>query len=284
MGQHTKIDWCDATWNPVTGCKHGCPYCYAERIAERFRGCDGEEKPDTRKCIKVGPNLFELDDCQARRQKNGKLVAAPYPYGFSPTLHRYRLDEPKNWKEPKNIFVCSMADLFGAWVPYRWIKEVLDACVAAPWHSYLFLTKNPRRIDGVFGKWRYTNFDVNDKAIPDVRMMFGATATTYKQLEEAYKSAAKWVSIEPIQENVYMDEFGGDDRLVDFGKWVDDRRWDWVVIGAETGNRKDKVIPKREWIDDIVAECDKWETPVFMKESLRELMGPDFRQELPWKD
>ena len=37
MGAKTKIDWCDSTWNPVTGCLHGCEYCYARRIAERFR-------------------------------------------------------------------------------------------------------------------------------------------------------------------------------------------------------------------------------------------------------
>ena len=40
MGKKTKIDWCDSTWNPVTGCLHGCPYCYARGIAERFNGCD----------------------------------------------------------------------------------------------------------------------------------------------------------------------------------------------------------------------------------------------------
>lgn len=34
----TKIEWCDSTWNPVTGCLHGCEYCYARQIAERFRG------------------------------------------------------------------------------------------------------------------------------------------------------------------------------------------------------------------------------------------------------
>ncbi len=57
----------------------------------------------------------------------------------------------------------------------------------------------------------------------------------------------------------------------------------WVIIGAETGNRKGKVAPERSWIDLIVAECDKAETPVFMKESLRTLMGADFRQEFPWE-
>ena len=61
------------------------------------------------------------------------------------------------------------------------------------------------------------------------------------------------------------------------------KRWAWVVIGAETGNSKNKVAPKREWIDDIVDACEDYGTPVFMKESLRELMGDDFRQEFPWE-
>ena len=36
MAENTKIEWCDYTWSPVTGCKHGCPYCYARKIAERY--------------------------------------------------------------------------------------------------------------------------------------------------------------------------------------------------------------------------------------------------------
>lgn len=57
---------------------------------------------------------------------------------------------------------------------------------------------------------------------------------------------------------------------------------DWVIIGAETGNRKDKIIPKKSWIDAILKECIYSGAPIFMKESLRDLMGPDFRQEFPW--
>lgn len=59
---------------------------------------------------------------------------------------------------------------------------------------------------------------------------------------------------------------------------------DWVIVGAETGNRKDKVIPQKEWIMELAEECDKRKKPIFMKESLRALMGEDFRQEFPWKD
>ena len=125
----TKIDWATMSWNPVTGCRHGCPYCYARRTATRFNA--GLEDPTPLAC-----GLHVLPE---------KIKATPYPYGFEPTLHRYRLGQPQNTKEPQTVFVCSMADLFGRWVPTSWIVEVLDACRKAPQHRYLFLTKNPAR-------------------------------------------------------------------------------------------------------------------------------------------
>ena len=60
-------------------------------------------------------------------------------------------------------------------------------------------------------------------------------------------------------------------------------RTDWVIVGAETGNRKNKVIPKKEWIMEILDECRERGKPIFMKESLREIMGTDFVQEFPWE-
>ena len=125
----TKIDWATMSWNPVTGCRHGCPYCYARRTARRFdAGCvDPTPLPG---------GLHVLTE---------KIKATPYPYGFEPTMHRYRLNQPERQEEPQTVFVCSMADLFGRWVPTSWIVEVLDACRRAPQHRYLFLTKNPAR-------------------------------------------------------------------------------------------------------------------------------------------
>lgn len=58
---------------------------------------------------------------------------------------------------------------------------------------------------------------------------------------------------------------------------------DWIIIGAETGHRKGKVIPKKSWVDGIVYYAKRNNVPVFMKESLREIMGDDFRQEFPWE-
>ena len=57
-----------------------------------------------------------------------------------------------------------------------------------------------------------------------------------------------------------------------------------IIIGAETGNRKGKVVPKKEWVLSLVKYCNQRHIRVFMKESLREIMGDDFRQdELIWQ-
>ena len=290
MGHKTKIDWCDSSWNPVTGCLHGCKYCYARSIANRFRGYMPGENPGTVTWVqrnegefpfdsRVSMPVVELSNMQARMRKDGKIVPAHYPIGFMPTLHRYRLDEPQFWMEPRNIFVCSMADLFGEWVPERWIKAVMDACYAAPQHTYLFLTKNPKRYAEAV---EYLETEIAVPADGSPHMWFGATATTNEQLKRAYDTQAMWLSIEPILEHIETDMFFGDERNYGFGE-IEFGRWKWVVIGAETGNRKDKVVPEKEWIMEIVNECKEWKTPVFMKESLRGLMGDDFRQEFPWE-
>lgn len=187
----------------------------------------------------------------------------PYPYSFDPTFHRYKLDEPQRWKKPRTIFVCSMADLFGDWVPDEWIEQVFEACEAAPQHRYLFLTKNPKRY-----------IDLYAKGILRVRDHFWYGTTVTKANEPFFYSHVPddnphtFCSVEPIREPL------GAMR----------ERPEWVIVGAETGNRKGKIVPQKEWIDEIAAECRRWRVPIFMKESLREIMGDDFRQEFPWKE
>ena len=254
MGDKTKIDWCDASWNPVTGCKHGCEYCYARGIARRY-GCkiNGD----------MGNALAVLEE-PYRRAIDGKIN--PYPYEFLPTFHKYRLDIPKRWTKPRNIFVCSMADLFGEWVPDEWIKDVFDVCAAAPQHRYLFLTKNPQRYIDLMKKRIIPNW-INTR-----NMWFGSTATFKKS--EVYGDAPErntFMSIEPIMEPFH--NLGGHSCIVD-----------WIIVGAETGNRKGKVIPKKDWIMELSEGCARTHTPIFMKESMREIMGEDFRQEFPWDE
>ena len=259
MGYNTKIDWVDSSWNPVTGCRHGCPYCYANRIASRFSGFEIMDENNA-PCeawfeIEQDSEMYEVTRPMTRKTKDGDLVSAPYPFGFCPTFHQYRLDDPKKWSEPRNIFVCSMADLFGDWVPDSWIQRVFEACDKAPQHRYFFLTKNCFRYPKVIDSYK-GNFD---------NKWFGTTLTNYEDYifrNGAYKT---FLSIEPIQE------------YLDVKPWATN----WVIIGAETGNRVGKVKPEKRWICDIVLSCMNYGVPVFMKESLRELMGDNFIQEYP---
>lgn len=274
------MDWCDSTWSPVTGCLHGCEYCYARRIAERFGSTYMPIFTDYPVLNEPVRCTYTYDYMRAAGINAGKIQ--PYPFGFTPTFHKYKLDEPQHWKKPRNIFVCSMADLFGEWVPDGWIREVIAACDAAPQHRYLFLTKNPARYKEVDKIVHWPSFEEMHIEKSKPTMLLGASATNDAQMKSAYDSNADWVSIEPIHEPLlpewFVSSIGSDD-----GQSVEFRRWEWVVIGAETGNRKDKIIPKKEWIQEIADICLQEGTPVFMKESLRDLMGDDFKQEFPWE-
>lgn len=224
----TRIEWCDSTWNPVTGCLHGCPYCYARSIAHRFAG------------TKI------------------------YPNGFEPMFWADRLGVPDQWKEPRNIFVCSMADLFGEWVPDEWIKEVFAACDKAPWHTYLFLTKNPNRY-----------LELAKKDLLPRQHWYGYSATRQNQLWHFHHAddcpcLNLFISMEPLLEDISHN-------------FSTHMPADWVILGAETGNRKDKVVPKKNWIQGIVNSCEWSDIPVFMKDSLIPIVGEEnMRREVPY--
>lgn len=239
----TKIDWATMSWNPVTGCLHDCPYCYARRIAQRFSGLDG-----------VGSDgLLEL----SQRRDHA------FPAGFMPTFHKYRLDEPVKKNKPQVIFVGSMCDLFGDWVPDGWILRVFESCKEAPHHRYLFLTKNPER---------YLNLYYKGKLPEQPNFWYGTTITNQTDYERVWRRLANlpqtcntYFSIEPMHGEINMGFMPP-----------------WIIIGAETGNRKDKCIPKREWVESIVLACT--EEAVFMKESLRPVWGDNLIQKYPWRN
>ncbi|MCL2793575.1 MAG: phage Gp37/Gp68 family protein [Spirochaetaceae bacterium] len=221
----TKIEWCDYTWSPVTGCLHNCPYCYARKIANRFKRSD----------------------------------FISFPLGFIPTFYYRRLREPQKIKKPQNTFVCSMADLFGEWVPDEWICKVFEACKKAPQHRYLFLTKNPKRYiafakAGELPREHWYGWTVTDKS------------NTHRN--SLYPEYNTFVSFEPLLDDPCY--FYNSDKLIG-----------WAIIGAETGNRKNKIIPKREWIETIIANCREHNIPIFMKNNLQDIWQDTLIQELP---
>lgn len=260
----TKIDWCDSTWNPITGCNHKCAYCYARGITNRFasrKGCRLIEPETYHVEAKDGSELIEINQQPYYfNDETAERYNCAYPHGFTPTIHRYRMSEYRDKKRPRNIFVGSMADIFGEWVPDRWIREVFMACERAPQHNYLFLTKNPQR---------YLELE-KYKELPWADNFWFGTTITNPQQEYAWfkeKMFHWFLSIEPL--------------LEDLGDFGNDVMPEWIIVGAETGNRKDKVVPKREWVENIVVQCRKYGIPVFMKESLREIWGEELIQEFP---
>ena len=156
-----------------------------------------------------------------------------------------------------------MADLFGDWVPDEWIEQVFEACEAAPQHKYLFLTKNGKRY-----------LELARKGImPDADNFWYGCSVTRPDAPFFFSNKCKtFASIEPI-----LEPFDWVPGLKHIGLP------DWIIVGAETGNRKNKVRPEKDWLGGIVNGCAEHNIPLFMKESLRELMGADFRQEFPWE-
>lgn len=216
------VDWASWTWNPVTGCEHGCNFCYAREIA------------------------------------NSQRMSDYYPNKFEPTLHPYRLDAPKNTSVPTSdderdgrVFVCSMADLFGKWVPSEWIKKVFESCLDSPEWEYLFLTKWPAR---------YSQMPL----IPNA--WYGASViqqSDVKRVESAMQKfdgtdVTRWISLEPMLGPIVFNDLS----------WCN-----IVVIGSQTStNQPDGFVaefaPEFDWVVDVVNQCREFGVPYYLKANL----------------
>ncbi|HZL59849.1 MAG TPA: phage Gp37/Gp68 family protein [Stellaceae bacterium] len=165
MVQATKIEWTDATWNPVTGCTKisaGCDHCYAERFSERFRGTPGH----------------------------------PFQVGFDLTLRPERLEQPLRWRQPRMIFVNSMSDLFHKEIPREFICRVFDTMERASWHTFQVLTKRSSLLRD-FLRERY------GKDRGPLNMWFGVSVedgTRKSRIRHLHDSPAgvRFLSIEPL--------------------------------------------------------------------------------------
>lgn len=263
MMNKSKIDWCDFTWNPVTGCTRGCPYCYAAKQAHRFCG-DTRFNRTSPQIAEIGDRLYILE----QPFKSDRDTTIPFPVGFRPTFHRYRLSMPAEKLKPGTIFVCSMGDLFNRDIPTRWIMEVFDACAAAPQHNYLFLTKFPER---------YQELEHLALLPHESNFWYGTTITELSDADRITKLPAaghRFVSVEPIHGPIDLDFIAAP------------QPWppvEWVIVGAETGNQKGKAAPERSWISGLAGWAHRNGVPILMKDSreLRAAMGDKLVQEFP---
>lgn len=217
-----SIEWAKWTWNPVTGCLHGCAYCYARDIAKRY--------PDG------------------------------FPNGFEPTFHENRLDAVLNTKLParkdqghRNVFVCSMADLFGEWVDSEWIEKTISACGDAPDWTFIFLTKNPHRLTQfVFPKnaWVGTTVDIQDRVGPAIE--------AFNSLDKSeHRPSVLFLSCEPMLERLEFGETG----LEPF---------DWVIIGGcSSSSGMAACQPDFEWVLDLTVNAKNEGCRVYWKPNLK---------------
>lgn len=216
------VSWAGWTWNPITGCLHGCKYCYARAIAKRF--------------------------------------TSAFPAGFTPLFHPERLNAPFNTTIPakhlddlayRRVFVCSMADMFGRWVPGEWIEQILALERGNPQWEYLHLTKFPDRYPGLKmprSAWVGTSVDEQRRVRIAERAMAAVTDVN-----------VKWLSLEPLLEPL---------------EFSDVSMFDWIVIGAQTRTvQPDGAVPAfappAEWVLRITHQAREAGVPVHWKPNLR---------------
>ncbi|MGB3988833.1 MAG: phage Gp37/Gp68 family protein [Minisyncoccales bacterium] len=227
----TKIEWCQETWNPITGCtpiSEGCQNCYAKRMACRLKGRYGYPDDDP----------------------------------FRVTFHPERLSQPcLKWKKSRKIFVCSMGDLFHPDVKDEWISSIwtemgehyglngeVQAMDSRPGHTYIILTKRPQRA-----------FDFLQSRYPagweKQNVWLGVTAENQKRYDERWEvlkqipASVRFVSFEPLLGQVDLRPWGPNP--------------DWVITGAETGAGKRHAKP--EWFESLRDQCIAANIPFFFK-------------------
>jgi len=222
----TKIEWAEKVWNPVTGCtkiREGCKNCYAERMAKRF----------------WGDRKFTDIHC--------------YPD---------RLEQPLRWRKPCLIFVCSISDLFHEDVDERFIGRVFGYMAEAYWHTFIILTKRPKRaLEWSTGLFHYPKGDYSKLPIRGLtpNLYLGVSISTQKDAEELIPillqipTAVRFVSVEPMLEAI---DFG---FLPECGAELD-----WVICGCESGPSRRPC--KIDWIRSLRDQCTDAGVPFFLKQ------------------
>jgi len=266
MGK-TNISWADYSWNPIIGCSKvsaGCQNCYAERMAYRLKRLGRPEYQDV------------VDD-------DGHWTGVV-------KLVEKRVEEPLHWRKPRRVFVCSMSDLFHPQLPYPSIWEIKRIIHCSPQHTFMVLTKRPRRMPELAEM-----FALFTKDNPAPNIWLGVSVENEDNLwriDELLKipAAVHWVSLEPMLEGIDLTpwlDICTDDCGVPKPRhehcWAACEfcqgyrpRLNWVVIGAESGPNRRPF--KEEWAWDVLYQCREAGVPCFLKQ------GPGPRPGVPLLD
>lgn len=236
MSSTSTIEWTEATWNPVTGCRkvsEGCDNCYAETFAERWRGI-----PDH-----------------------------PFEQGFDVRLWPDRLTLPLRWRKPRKVFVNSMSDLFIDEVGDEFVAQVFAVMVAAPQHTFQVLTKRPGRMRSLLSSeafWRLVSAGLGRlwSTTPPAPLRctpswiwLGVSAESQKWADVripallATPATVRFVSAEPLLGPIRMDP----SWLAVPGQGIRQGCLSWVIVGGESGPRARPMHP--DWARSLRDQC-----------------------------
>lgn len=261
MGNKTRIEWTDTTWNPVTGCSkvsQGCKNCYAERIFQR--PYPGRDFTDVR-------------------------------------MHLERLEQPLSWKRPRRIFVNSMSDLFHEKVSEDFLDSVFATMSIASWHTFQVLTKRPQRMRDYFRlgttrrisyqvqellrrpdnptKWRWPFANARIRVeVPMTNVWLGVSVEDQETADERIPvllqtpAAVRFVSYEPALGPVDFAAYTGIPRV----PWEEKKtamgfassKLDWVIAGGESGPHARPSHP--DWFRNLRDQCEAAGVPFFFKQ------------------
>jgi protein gp37 len=203
----TKIEWTDATINPVTGCVHRCDYCYARR--------------------------------QAKRRKHKCQLC----YDFIPHPHLERLEQLKKSQKAKKIFIDSMWDWNSKGVEEDWLFPIIAKMSECSQHTFQILTKRPEG---------FSRFIFPENVWLGTSITSSNDMNRVHQLKQSNNDNIRFVSMEPLLGPIDM--------------WLDEL--DWIIIGAETGHRKGKIVPHSSWIKRIIQNAKTENISIFIKNNL----------------
>ena len=232
MADHSKIEWTDATWNPVTGCTEvspGCDRCYAKTFAERFRGAPG--------------HYFEN--------------------GFDVTFRPDKLDQPLRWTRPSRVFVNSMSDLFHADVPDEFIVKVFAVMALADRHTFQLLTKRHGRMRSLLSSRKFREALRCELGWPDLvewplpNVWLGVSVEDQKRAGLRIPAlldtpaAVRFLSCEPLIGPVDLDGAA----IAWWACFPDEPTGgiDWVIVGGESGRGARTM--NVEWARTLRDQC-----------------------------
>lgn len=249
MSTNSKIEWTDATWNPVVGCSKcspGCDHCYAEVMANRLSGV---ARKRVKAHLESGTESSRLDgttkylDVINAGHWNGKVC-----------FDEDELRKPHSWRKPRTVFVCSMGDLFHKSVSAAWIAQIWKVMKSTQQHRYLVLTKRPERMARVATV--YTELE-------GVQQHIGLGATVCNQQEADEKipelmrapAAMRFLSVEPML---------GPISLIKALRGLPEGNLSWVICGGESGRGARPM--ERSWVRNLRDQCAVLGIPFFFKQ------------------